>query len=205
MMVTGGLRIAALGAATGSRVPAAPAALAWPATPSDPAWARALWEVLQRTRNVFERFRSEFIGKASPVHFFWGALDLAVTRFSGRPGPRHPGGAPNCPDYVMVEGYSHELNSAGFWPGDDSFREAAFYSYAYPEPEGFARANPGPADAVYSTSLHEFVLPYEKVRLLADPAEAILQFLRNTYAAAATLGKWDRAALERVPPGPIQR
>jgi len=171
----------------------------------DPAWARALWDVLQRTRNVFERFRSEFIGKASPVHVFWGALDLAATRFSGRTAPRHPGGAPNCADYVMVEGYSHELSSAGFWPGDDSFPEAAFYSYAYPEPQGFAQADPGPEEALYDTSLREFILPYERVRLRADPAEAILEFLRSTYAAAASLGKWDRAALERVPARPIHR
>ncbi|HYS10176.1 MAG TPA: DUF5996 family protein [Myxococcales bacterium] len=169
----------------------------------DPAWAGALWRVLQSVRNVFEQFRGEFIGKASPVHVFWGGLDLAATRFSGRTAPRHSGGAPNCPDYVMVEAYSHEVSSAGFWPGDESFPEAVFFSYAYPEPPGFAAADPGPAEARYDGTLHEFVLPYEKARLLPDPAAALLKFLRSTYAAAASLGKWDRAALERVPAGPL--
>jgi len=165
----------------------------------DPAWATALWRVLQLVRNVFEQFRGEFIGKASPVHFFWGSLDLAATRFSGRPAPRHPGGAPNCPSYVMEEAYSHEVSSAGFWPGDDSFPEAILFSYAYPEPEGFARAPVEPAEARYDGTLREFVLPYEKVRLLPDPEAAVLRFLRSTYEAAASLGKWDRSALERVP------
>ena len=169
----------------------------------DPEWCRAFWRVLQHVRNVFERFRGEFIGKASPVHFFWGALDLAATRFSGRVAPRHPGGAPNCPDYVMVEAYSHEVSSAGFWPGDEAFPEAAFYSYAYPEPAGFADADPGPPEARYDGALREFILPYEKARVLPDPESTILKFLRSTYAAAASLGKWDRAALERVPAGPI--
>src|SRR2546422_3141887 len=151
----------------------------------DPGWAAALWRVLQLLRNLFEQFRGEFIGKASPVHFFWGGFDLAATRFSGRTAPLHPGGAPNTPSYVMQEAYSHEVSSAGFWPGDESFPEAALYSYAYPEPPGFAAADPGPAEARYDDTLREFVLPYEKLRLLGDPKAATLQFLRSTYAAAA--------------------
>jgi hypothetical protein len=168
----------------------------------DPEWANALWRVLQRTRNVFEQFRGEFVGKASPVHFFWGSFDLAATRFSGRPAPRHPGGAPNCANYVMEEAYSHELSSAGFWPGDESSPEAILYSYAYPEPQGFASAAVAPKQARYHEALREFVLPYEQLRLAENPEEEILAFLRSTYAAAATLGRWDRHALERAPFSP---
>jgi hypothetical protein len=171
----------------------------------DPEWANALWRVLMHTRNVFEQFRGEFVGKASPVHFFWGSFDLAATRFSGRPAPRHPGGAPNCANYVMEEAYSHEVSSAGFWPGDDTFPEAILYSYAYPEPQGFADAAVAPREARYDGSLREFVLPYEQLRLVENPDEKLLDFLRSTYTAAATLARWDRGALERAPFSPPPR
>jgi hypothetical protein len=170
----------------------------------DPEWANALWRVLQRTRNIFEQFRGEFIGKASPVQFFWGSFDLAATRFSGRLAPRHPGGAPNIANYVMEEAYSHEVSSAGFWPGDESFPEAMLYSYAYPEPQGFADAAIAPNEARYDENLHEFSLPYEQIRLAESPEEKILEFLRSTYSAAATLAGWDRSALERAPISPTQ-
>jgi hypothetical protein len=171
----------------------------------DPEWANAFWRVLMHTRNVFEQFRGEFIGKASPVHFFWGSFDLAASRFSGRPAPRHPGGAPNCANWVMEEAYSHEVSSAGFWPGDETFPEAILYSYAYPEPEGFAGAAVGPREARYDGNLREFVLPYEQLRLAESPEEKLLEFLRSTYVAAATLGRWDREALERAPFSPPQQ
>jgi hypothetical protein len=164
----------------------------------DPEWANSLWRVLMQIRNAFERFRGEFVGKASPVHFFWGSFDLAASRFSGRRAPTHPGGAPNCANWVMEEAYSHEVSSAGFWPGDDAFPEAILYSYAYPEPQGFAAAPVAPAEARYDTTLREFVLPYERLRLLEHPEEKLLEFLRTTYAAAANLGRWDRTALERT-------
>jgi len=170
----------------------------------DPEWANALWRVLMHTRNVFEQFRGEFVGKASPVHFFWGSFDLAASRFSGRPAPRHPGGAPNCANWVMEEAYSHEVSSAGFWPGDETFPEAILYSYAYPEPEGFAGAAVGPREARYDGNLREFVLRYEQLRLAESPEEKLLEFLRSTYVAAATLGRWDREALERAPFSPPQ-
>ena len=162
----------------------------------DPEWANALWRVLVRTRNVFERFRGEFKGKASPVHFFWGSFDLAASRFSGRRAPVHPGGAPNCADWVMQEAYSHEVSSAGFWPGDESCPEAIFYAYAYPAPRGFEAAPVAPPEARWDTTLREFVLPYEPLHLLDNPEEKLLEFLHTTYAAAATLGNWDRGALE---------
>src|ERR1700682_2615667 len=168
----------------------------------DPEWANALWRVLVQIRNVFERFRGEFVGKGSPVHFFWWGLDLAASRFSGRRAPTHPGGAPNCANYVMEEAYSHEVSSAGFWPGDETFPEAILYSYAYPEPQGFADAAVGPREARYDGNLHEFVLPYEKLRLLENPEEKLLDFLRSTYAASAPLARWDRGALERAPVSP---
>ncbi len=168
----------------------------------DPEWAGAFWRVLLGVRNVFEQFRGEFIGKASPVHFFWGSMDLAATRFSGRPAPRHPGGAPNVANYVMEEAYSHEVSSAGFWPGDDSYPQAILYSYAYPEPQGFASAAVAPKLARYDGTLREFVLPYEELRLEEEPEKDLMEFLRSTYAAAATLGKWDRRALERGPSSP---
>jgi len=144
---------------------------------------------------VFERFRSRFIGKVSPVHFFWGALDLAVTRFSGRPAPKHPGGAPNCGPHVMWEAYSHEVSSAGYWAGPDG--EGVFYSYAYPEPEGFRDGSVSPAQATFDEALGEFTLPYTAVREADDPDALLLEFLQSTYEVAADLGGWDREALER--------
>ncbi|MBK4346269.1 DUF5996 family protein [Lacisediminihabitans changchengi] len=145
------------------------------------------WRQLVQAQRVLREFRSGFIGKASPVHLFWGALDLAVTRFSGRPAPRYPGEVPNCPNRVMVEGYSHELSSAGFWPGGGA--EGAFYSYAYPAPDGFADAAV-PTGAFYSDEYGEFLLPYEVVRASADPDRLVLDFLDATYHAAADLAEW---------------
>lgn len=155
-------------------------------------WFRALLQV----DRVFNIYRAGFIGKTSPVHFFWGAFDLAVTRFSGRTAPLHPGGAPNCADWVMQEAYSHELASAGFWPGA-GFGEAAFYAYAYPEPRDYNARRIEPAAAYYSDSLKEFILPYEAVRTSDDPDSALLAFLQRAYENAADLAEWDRAALER--------
>ena len=164
--------------------------------------AHCFWRALVQVHRVFSAFRARFIGKGSPVHFFWGAFDLAVTRFSGRPAPTHPGGAPNCADWVMEEAYSHELSSAGFWPGT-GLGEAAFYAYAYPEPEGFQAREVAPPEAHFHEELGEFILPYEAVRTASDPDEQLLQFLQHTYAAAADLADWDRAALERnAPPDP---
>jgi hypothetical protein len=156
------------------------------------------WRAMVQADRVFKRFRSGFVGKQSPVHFFWGSFDLAVTRFSGRPAPRHPGGAPNCPDYVMVEAYARECSSAGFWPGGGPVDEAAFYAYAYPAPEGYAAAPVQPAAASYHAGAGEFILPYEAVRTAPDPDAMLLQFLQSTYEAAATRGRWDREALERT-------
>jgi hypothetical protein len=154
------------------------------------------WQALVQVDRVFKQFRAGFIGKVSPVHFFWGAFDLAVTRFSGRTAPKHPGGAPNCADWVMVEAYSHEVSSAGFWPGT-GLGEAAFYAYAYPGPAGFADYPVQPAAAYFHKDLGEFLLPYEAVRSADDPDRALLAFLETTYNAAADLAHWDRAALER--------
>jgi hypothetical protein len=159
--------------------------------------ANRWWRAMAQADRVFKRFRSRFVGKQSPVHFFWGSFDLATTRFSGRPAPRHPGGAPNCPDYVMVEAYSHECSSAGLWPGSGAVHEAAFYAYAYPEPPGYAQHPVRPAAAYYHPEAREFILPYEAVRTAADPDATLLDFLQSTYDAAAGLGHWDRAALER--------
>ena len=145
---------------------------------------------------VLKIFRSRFIGKASPVHYFWGAGDLAVTRFSGRRAPQHPGGIPNLPDWVTREAYSHEVSSCGFWPGGGVIDHAAFYSYAYPAPAGFAEARVGPEGAFYSKDYGEFILPYDRVARAASPDETLLEFLQSTYEAAATLGVWDRAELE---------
>lgn len=157
------------------------------------------WRALVQVDRVFKRFRSGFIGKQSPAHFFWGSFDLATTRFSGRPAPRHPGGVPNCADYVMVEAYSHECSSVGFWPGGGPVEKAAFYAYAYPEPEGYAGHPVRPSAAWYHADAREFLLPYEAVRTSVDPDSTLLEFLQSTYEAAATLGRWDRAALERRP------
>jgi hypothetical protein len=161
----------------------------------DASAAHTFWRVLVQADRLFKLFRSSFLGKASPVHFFWGSFDLAVTRFSGRPAPLHPGGVPSLPDAVAREAYSHEVSSAGFWPGNDVFPQAAFYSYAYPEPGGFrdARLPPG---AYFERALGEFILPYDSVRTAADPDALLLDFLAGTYEAAARAGRWDRAALE---------
>jgi hypothetical protein len=154
---------------------------------------RRFWQALRQTHRLLAQFRARFIGKASPVHFFWGGADMAATRFSGRPAPRHPGGVPNCPDWVQELAYSHEVSSAGFWPGSGS--EGAFYAYAYPEPQGFGDW-PVPAPAYYDTAMGEFFLPYAEVRRSSDPDKTVLNFLQSTYEAAAELAHWDRAALE---------
>src|SRR4051812_29281398 len=167
----------------------------------DPDWAGRFFRVLVQADRLLKQFRSRFIGKASPVHFFWGAFDLAVTRFSGRPAPTHPGGIPNVGDFVMREAYSHEVSSAGFWPGNAQSPEAAFYSYAYPEPAGFSSALVEPAAARYDSSMREFLLPYAAVRGALDPDAAVLSFLESTYEAAADRANWDRQALERHDPG----
>jgi hypothetical protein len=153
------------------------------------------WRALLQADRVFKLFRSGFLGKASPVHFFWGSFDLAVTRFSGNSAPKHPGGVPGLPDAVACEAYSHEECSAGFWPGNDKFPHAAFYSYAYPEPPGY-RDGKVTAAAHFDAALGEFILPYEAVRTASDPDALLLDFLQTAYAAAADCGGWDRAALE---------
>ncbi len=162
----------------------------------DPDAVHRFWQVLRQADRVFAKFRTGFVGKSSPVHFFWGSFDLAVTRFSGRPAPRHPGGVPNLPDAVAQEAYSHEVSSAGFWPGGGAIDYPAFYSYAYPAPEGFALARVRPDAAFFSEALGEFILPYNAVRTAADPDGTLLDFLQSTYEAAANAAKWDRAALE---------
>ncbi|HEX6019323.1 MAG TPA: DUF5996 family protein [Burkholderiaceae bacterium] len=158
----------------------------------DAAAANAFWRVLVQAERVFRLFRTSFLGKSSPVHFFWGAFDLAVTRFSGRPAPLHPGGIPGLPDAVTREAYSHEVSSAGFWPGDERYPDAAFFSYAYPTPQGFAQAQVEPAPAFWSDPMGEWLLPYEAVRTAADPESALLRFLQTSYRAAADLAGWDR-------------
>ena len=163
--------------------------------------AHAFWRLLVQADRLFRQFRTSFLGKVSPVHFFWGSFDLAVTRFSGRSAPLHPGGVPSLPDDVAREAYSHEVSSAGFWPGNDAFPTAAFYSYAYPEPRGF-REREVSAGAYFDEKLGEFILPYETVRTAADPDGMLLDFLNSTYAAAADAGRWDRASLECEPGGP---
>jgi uncharacterized protein DUF5996 len=162
----------------------------------DPEWANRFWRVLVQADRVLQAFRVRFVGKCSPVHFFWGIPDLAVTRFSGRIAPVHPGGVLGLPDAVTREAYSHEVSSCGFWTGDRN-SEAAFYSYTYPEPLGFAATRVQPAEASYSARLGWFLLPYEAVRLSENPDAVLLDFLQSTYEAAATLGRWDREALER--------
>ena len=166
-------------------------------TTYEPDHARAFWGQLVNAQRVLTEFRSRFIGKVSPVHFFWGGLDMACTRFSGRTAPPHPGGAPNCADWVMVEGYSHELSSAGFWPGYGE--EGAFYAYAYPEPPGFREHPVAPAEAAWVDAAQQFLLPYEAVRRAADPDRYLLEFLQSTYEAAADNAQWDREALEADP------
>ncbi len=159
--------------------------------------ATRFWRALVHADRVMKAFRAGFVGKCSPVHFFWGSFDLAVTRFSGRRAPEHPGGVPNLPDWVVREAYSHEVSSCGFWPGSEQMPHAVFYSYAYPEPAGFRAAPVRPSAATFSGELGEFVLPYDAVRQSSSPDAALLEFLQSTYEAAATRGAWDRAELER--------
>jgi hypothetical protein len=164
--------------------------------PYDAETARRFWRALIQAARVFGEFRTGFLGKASPTHFFWGSFDLASTRFSGRVAPRHPGGLPGLPDAVTCEAYSHEEASIGFWPGSDAYPHAAFYAYAYPAPAGYAEAKVEPAAAAYDTVMGEFLLPYDAVRSAADPDATLLGFCRSTYDAAADLGGWDRGSLE---------
>ena len=163
----------------------------------DAEFANRFWRVLVRADRVLTAFRARFLGKASPVHFFWGSFDLAVTRFSGRRAPTHPG-APNVADRVTREAYSHEVSSAGFWPGVAGLSEPVFYAYAYPEPAGFGQASVSPAAASYNSAFGEFLLPYEAVRQATTPDDLLLEFLQSTYEPAADLGRWDRATLERA-------
>jgi len=168
----------------------------------DPDAVHRCWQILLQSDRVLKRFRARFIGKSSPSHFWWGGFDLACTRFSGRPAPLHPGGIPNCPDWVTTEAYSHECISAGWWPGmmGSPVAEPAFYAYSYPEPAGCDVAPVRPKAAYYHPVMREWILPYESVRSSPDPEGALLEFLESTYEAAANLAKWDRKALER-PPG----
>lgn len=161
-----------------------------------PKHATALHKALLNAQSVFTQFRSEFNGKCSPVHFYWGSFDLAVSRFSGREAPMHPGGIPNLPDRVAREAYSHEVSSCGFWPGNETVPFAAFYSYIYPEPEGFKDSKIMPEEAFYHRDLGEFILPYKVVQESADPSGRLLEFLRSTYDAASDLAEWDRSSLE---------
>ena len=176
------------------------------ATPFDQDWQHAaydaeqaerFWRALAQADRVFKTFRSRFLGKCSPVHFFWGSFDLAVTRFSGRRAPPHPGGVPNLPDWVAREAYSHEVSSCGFWPGGETLPYPVFYSYAYPEPDGFKAASLQPAAARYASSLGEFILAYDDVRQAISPDATLLDFLQSSYEAAADLAGWDRPGLER--------
>lgn len=166
----------------------------------DPDAVDRFWRALVDMTWVFKEFGTTFVGKASPVHLFWGALDLAHTRFSGRTAPPHPGGMPNCGPHVMWEAYSHEVSSCGYWPGPPG-EEGVFYAYAYPEPPGYRDAHVVPAGARWDHDLGEFVLPYELVRTAADPDKLLLEFLQSTYEAAATTARWDRDALERQEEG----
>lgn len=161
-----------------------------------PKHVKALHKAMLLTQGVFNKFRSEFRGKCSPVHLFWGALDVAVTRFSGRKAPKHPGGVPNLPNNVAQEAYSHEVSSCGFWGGNEMLPFAAYYSYAYPAPEGFDNATVKPSQAYYEKNLGEFILPYDAVRNANNPEQTLLEFLHSTYNAAADLGNWDRQSLE---------
>jgi Family of unknown function (DUF5996) len=165
----------------------------------DPIYAQRFWQILLQVNRVLYEFRTSFIGKCSPVHFFWGSFDLAVTRFSGRKAPLHPGGVPYLPDAVTREAYSHEVSSAGFWPGGVGVEYPAFYSYAYPEPPGFCSAAILPAQAFYHDTLSEFILPYDAVRTAENPDRVLIEFLTSTYEAAASKGHWDRSALETEP------
>jgi len=166
----------------------------------DAEYANRFWRVLLQADRVFKQFRSEFCGKCSPVHFFWGSFDLAVTRFSGRRAPKHPGGIPHLPDAVTREAYSHEVSSLGFWPGNEMMPEPIFYSYAYPAPDGFAEATVRPSFASFNAQLKEFVLPYDQMRQTESPDAALLEFAHSTYDAASTLASWDRADFVEVKP-----
>src|SRR5216110_574980 len=166
----------------------------------DPEYANRFWRVLLQADRVFKEFRSRFCGKCSPVHFFWGSFDLAVTRFSGRPAPPHPGGVPHLPDAIAREAYSQEVSSLGFWPGGGPVPMPIFYSYAYPEPSGFAQAKVRTDAASYNPQLHEFILPYDAVRTADSPDDVLLDFAQSTYDAASVLGKWDRDALTEAKP-----
>jgi uncharacterized protein DUF5996 len=170
----------------------------------DPEWATRFFTALVQVDRLLKEFRGKFLGKASPVHFFWGSFDMAVTRFSGMRAPLHPGGAPHVSDQVMQEAYSHEVSSAGFWPGGMASSEAVFYSYAYPEPDGFSSAPVLPRAARYDPTLKEFILPYEAVRTASAPDTEVRLFLETTYLAAAELGHWRRSELERPAPEPPQ-
>jgi len=169
----------------------------------DAAAVNRFWHVLYQADRVMRSFRANFQGKSSPVHFFWGSFDLAVTRFSGRPAPDHPGGLPNMPLWVAQEAYSQEVSSAGFWPGSANFPEAIFYSYSYPTPPRFGEAKVEPSEAFWSSDLGEFILPYEAVRKADDPDQVLLAFLNSTFEAAASLANWNLDAYERrhFPPG----
>ncbi|THD65996.1 MAG: hypothetical protein E7813_13745 [Bradyrhizobium sp.] len=173
----------------------------------DPDAVRRFLQILVNVDRVFKQFRTGFLGKASPVHFFWGSFDLAVTRFSGRRAPRHPGGVPHLPDEVACEAYSHEESSAGFWPGSSAIDYPAFYSYAYPEPPGFRTVKVLPEAAFFSEALGEFILPYDAVRTAEAPDQVLLDFLQSSYDAAANAANWDRDALECTPgqPGVVRQ
>ena len=166
----------------------------------DPEYANRFWRVLAQADRVFKTFRARFCGKCSPVHFFWGSFDLAVTRFSGRQAPPHPGGIPHLPDAITREAYSQEVSSLGFWPGNDAVPQAIFYSYSYPEPKGFSEAKVKPEASLYNSQVKEFILPYDAVRSAKSPDDVLLDFAESTYDAASTLGNWDRAALEEKKP-----
>src|SRR5215472_2998245 len=166
----------------------------------DREYANRFWRVLMRSDRVFKEFRSRFCGKCSPVHFFWGSFDLAVTRFSGRPAPPHPGGVPHLPDAITREAYSQEVSSLGFWPGNAAAPRPIFYSYAYPEPPGFTEAKVQPDAAFYEPKLREFILPYDAVRNTEKPDQILLDFAQSAYDTASQLGKWDRAVLEEKKP-----
>jgi hypothetical protein len=161
--------------------------------------ANRFWQALVRANNIFEVFRTSFVGKSSPVHFFWGSFDLAITRFSGRRAPEHPGGIPHLSDEVVREAYSHEVMSCGFWPGNEQYPHAAFYAYAYPEPENFSNSKIIPTQAFYNQDLKQFILPYSDVRKSADPSATVMSFLESTYQSAANCGLWDRDTLEVSP------
>jgi hypothetical protein len=163
----------------------------------NPQHAADLHKALLKANDIFTQFRSEFIGKCSPVHFFWGSFDLAVSRFSGQEAPLHPGGIPNLPDRVVQEAYSHEVSSCGFWPGNEAVPFAAFYSYIYPEPENFMSSSIKPETAYYHKELREFLLPYEEVQRAENPSKALLDFLHSSYEAAANLSHWNRNKLEK--------